>query len=315
MAGISVSALLATKGGNDGLPQSSTTGLTFQQQLSRRVPSSVYVAAFELGAIGLCGTLCNTAGISRIPALQGAVLLTFLNVVTPFISVLVGATEEERRVDVGTWAGSALAICASIYALLPDGVTGEGSPLASLNLGEGQASVLAATFFFAAAKVRLSSHLKVHDDGALTTGRMVGQAGLAALGLGLLDETGFVHELLPESYSGGLGLPLTTAVASAETWASSVTPEQAFWIGSSSFLSGAGALWCQGKAQSSVPASQAQLYFSSQTIFAAGWALLLLGEPITNHEIVGGAVLAVGLVGISKFILPVRGVTDDEVEG
>ena len=67
----------------------------WREQLSRRVPSSVYVAAFELGAIGLCGTLFNTYGISKIPALQGAVLLTFLNVVTPFISVAAGATEEE----------------------------------------------------------------------------------------------------------------------------------------------------------------------------------------------------------------------------
>ena len=190
-----------------------------------------------------------------------------------------------------------------MYALLPDG--GTGNPLTQLvaSFGTGQASILAATFFFAGAKVRLSSHLKVHDDGALTTGRLVGQAGLAAFGLGVLDETGFVHELLPESYSGGLGLPLTEALNSAENWVESVSPEQIFWIVSSSFLSGAGALWCQGKAQSSVPASQAQLYFSSQTIFAAVWALLLLGEPITTHELVGGGLLGVGLVGISKFVL------------
>ena len=36
----------------------------------------------------------------------------------------------------------------------------------------------------------------VHGADVLTTGRVVAQAGLAAAGLGVLDETNLVHELL-----------------------------------------------------------------------------------------------------------------------
>ena len=52
--------------------------------------------------------------------------------------------------------------------------------------------------------MRLSSHLKIHDADALTSGRVVAQCGLAAAGLGLADETNALHELLP-SERGGLG--------------------------------------------------------------------------------------------------------------
>ena len=70
---------------------------SFRDQLERRVPSSIYVAAAELGALGLAGTLCNTAGLAQIPALTGAVLLTFLNVFVPLIGASLGATEAELK--------------------------------------------------------------------------------------------------------------------------------------------------------------------------------------------------------------------------
>ena len=145
---------------------------SFRDQLERRVPSSIYVAAAELGALGLAGTLCNTAGLAQIPALTGAVLLTFLNVFVPLIGASLGATEAERDVDRTTWLCSGVALAASIYALIPDTPGQVSLP----NLGGGELSVLTAAFFFAAAKVRLSSHLKVHSADALTTGRLVAQA-------------------------------------------------------------------------------------------------------------------------------------------
>lgn len=152
--------------------RSENAALSFRDQLERRVPSSVYVAASELGALGLAGTLCNTVGLAQIPALTGAVLLTFLNVFVPLIGATLGATEAERDVDRTTWLCSGVALVASIYALLPDTPGQVSLP----SLGGGELSVLAAAFFFAAAKVRLSSHLKLHSADALTTGRLVAQA-------------------------------------------------------------------------------------------------------------------------------------------
>ena len=284
----------------------------WREQFERRVPSSVYLAAGELGAIGLAGSYCNTVGLAQISGLTGAILLTFLNIFVPLIGAVAGATEEERSVDSSTWLASSVALAASIYALRPDTPAGaaaaaavgggDGSWFADLvlpSIGSSELAVLAAAFFFAASKVRLSSHLKVHGADLLVTGRIVAQAGLAAAGLGLLDETNLVHELLP-SQQGGMGMDIVQVIGQAEGWITGVSPQQIFWIVSSALLSGAAALWCQGRGQSAVSAPRAQLFFSTSPLFAALWALLLLQEPITNHELVGGAALVLGLVAASQ---------------
>jgi drug/metabolite transporter (DMT)-like permease len=256
----------------------------------------VYVAAAELGAIGLAGTLCNTWGLQQIPALTGAVLLTFTNVFTPLEAALLGATESERNIDRTTWGACAVAFVASVYALLPD-TDGGGAPVFS-SIGQAELSVLGAAFFFAAAKVRLGSHLTVHPADTLTAGRLVSQAGLAAFGLGLLDETNLVHELLP-TQQGGMGLNLMEASQQAGAWLSGLSLEQTFWIVASAMLSGAAALWCQGRGQKGVVAPRAQIYFATSPLFGALWALVLLHEPITRHEILGGGVLIAGLTAAS----------------
>lgn len=347
MAAISVTAYTVTgpapgsDGGDGGVGAGGAGGAapTFQEQLERRVPSSVYLAAGELGAIGLAGTLCNTYGLSLIPALTGALLLASINVFTPIIAAAAGATAAEREVDVPTWLGSVVAVGATTYALLPDDPGGAvardhhhpslpltppsrhppptnpatspptphaATPPASVampSLGAGEAGILGAAFFFAAAKVRLSSHLKLHSAESLTTGRVVGQAGLAAAGLGLLDETNAMHEILP-SQNGGLGLSISDVLNQASGWFGDFSAQQVFWIVASSILSGAAALYCQGKGQSAVPAPTAQLYYSTMPVFGAFWAFVLLHEPVTFHEVTGGALLLLGL-GAASLVRPI----------
>lgn len=145
------------------------------------------------------------------PGLTGAVLLAAVNIFTPLTSALFGANAKEREVGASTWLSCVVALAASTFALLPEGA---GFELPAIGVGESE--VLAAAFFFSAAKVRqaewvscccalanpppppqvrLSSHLKLHDADTCTVGRLVGQAGLAAAGLGLLDETNAVRRL------------------------------------------------------------------------------------------------------------------------
>ena len=56
----------------------------------------------------------------------------------------------------------------------------------------------------------------------------------AAAGLGLLDETSAVHELLPEQ-AGGLGESFADVAGEVSAWAAAVT------LAASALLSGAGA--------------------------------------------------------------------------
>ena len=63
-------------------------------------------------------------------------------------------------------------------------------------------------------------------------------------------------------------------------------------------------MWCQGRGQSGVgiSAPRAQLFFSTTPLFGALWALLLLHEPITNHELAGGLMLLLGLGSASLVV-------------
>lgn len=83
------------------------------------------------------------------PGLTGAVLLAAVNIFTPLTSALFGANAKEREVGASTWLSCVVALAASTFALLPEGA---GFELPAIGVGESE--VLAAAFFFSAAKVR-----------------------------------------------------------------------------------------------------------------------------------------------------------------
>ena len=148
--------------------------------------------------------------------------------------------------------------------------------------------MLAAACCYAAVKVRLSSTLRYHAADEIAVGRLVGQAGCAAAGLGLIDETSAVHELLPEQV-GGLGEPVDAVASELATWAAALTPEQLGLLLASSLLSGAGATWFQSNGQRKASAPKAQLWFATTPIFGALWAFLVLGEQFSWHQVTGAA--------------------------
>lgn len=209
MAIIGVSALLATTPKFTLLRRvvsaEAAASMPWGEQIERRVPSSVYLAALELGLLGGLGTFLQTLSLSKIPALTAAVLYSTVNVWTPALAASAGANASEREVDGRTWAGCLLGLLASAWALIPDsaGLLPDSVPSLS-SLGAGEGIMICASLCYAATKVRLSSHLRYHNPDEIAVGRLVGQAGCAAAGLGLIDETSAVHELLPEQV-GGLG--------------------------------------------------------------------------------------------------------------
>ena len=157
--------------------------------------------------------------------------------------------------------------------------------------------MICASLCYAAGKVRLSSHLRYHNADDISVGRLVGQAGCAAAGLGLIDETSAVHELLPEQI-GGLGEPVEVVATELASWMSALTPEQLGLLVASSILSGAGATWLQANGQRKAAAPKAQLWFAMTPIFGAFWAFLILGEELTYHE-VSAAALLIGAIYLS----------------
>lgn len=317
MAAISVGALSATRalGGNGDdddagslvatAAAATEAPLPWAAQLERRVPSSVFLAALELGVLSGLGTFCQTLSLSTIPALTAAVIYSTVNAFTPALATVAGATPKERAIDAPTAGGCALALFASAWALVPDGAGGAGGLAQMLPSagGGGEMLMLAAAVLYAATKVRLTSHLRLHGADELATGRLVAQLGCAAAGLGLIDETSAAHELLPVDY-GGLGESLAQVGGELWLWATAVlAPAQLGLIVASATLSGAAATWFQSKGQQSGTAPKAQVWFALTPLFGALWAFLVLGEQITFHEI-SGAALLLAAIGISALPAP-----------
>ena len=180
MAAVSVSALLGTTPKFTLLRRykvAQAASMPWEEQLERRVPSSVYLAAFELGVLGGLGTFFQTLSLSQIPALTAAVLYSTVNVITPALAAVAGANPTERSVSARTWAGCLLGLIASCWSLIPDSVLLPTELPTSM--GQGEAVMLAASCCYAATKVRLSSHLRYHSADEMAVGRLVAQAGCA----------------------------------------------------------------------------------------------------------------------------------------
>jgi len=145
--------------------------------------------------------------------------------------------------------------------------------------------------------VRLSSHLRYHSADEMAVGRLVAQAGCALAGLGLIDKTMAVRELLPAEV-GGMARPVDAVFGELVAWASMLTPQQLGLLLASSLLSGAGATWFQSNGQRKASAPKAQLWFAMTPVFGAFWAFVILGEQFTYHQI-SGAVALIGAIVLS----------------
>eukprot|EP00588_Corethron_pennatum_P006785 CAMPEP_0194283232 /NCGR_PEP_ID=MMETSP0169-20130528/24917_1 /TAXON_ID=218684 /ORGANISM="Corethron pennatum, Strain L29A3" /LENGTH=428 /DNA_ID=CAMNT_0039028785 /DNA_START=36 /DNA_END=1322 /DNA_ORIENTATION=- len=297
MAGIALTALAATRRDGDragdtmvSTPSRQMPWEAWDDQLSRRVPSSIYVAALELGLLGGLGTLCQTVSLSQISALTAAVLYSTVNVFTPAAAAVAGATPSERNVGARTWGGCLLALFASAWALIPDTAGASLALPPAPFFGGAEGIMLLSALFYAATKVRLSSHLKIHGADELATGRLVAQAGCAAAGLGLADETSAVHELLPTNV-GGLGETISQVTEEFEAWTAAIQPAQLALILASAVLSGVAATWFQSKGQERGSAPKAQVWFALTPLFSAFWAYLILGDAISYHQLSGAGIL------------------------
>ena len=258
--------------------------LPWAAQLERRVPSSVFLAALELGVLSGLGTFCQTVSLSTIPALTAAVIYSTVNAFTPALATVAGATPRERalrRADGGRLRARALRVGVGARARRR-GRRGWPRAACRRRAARGEMLMLAAAGLYAATKVRLTSHLRLHGADELATGRLVAQLGCAAAGLGLVDETSAAHELLPVDY-GGLGESLGEVGGELWFWATAVlAPAQLGLIVASATLSGAAATWFQSKGQSSGTAPKAQVWFALTPLFGALWAFLVLGRQLAS---------------------------------
>ena len=231
------------------------------------------LAAAELGMWGCGGTQLNSLGLQELSAVRATTLLATVNILTPSLQAIVWRAED-RNISPRTWLACGLALAFTAF-----GASSSDSTSAATTLPSGADSyVLAAAFCYAMAKVRLSSLIARYPAQRLAAGRLQSQCliSFAILGGAAL--------LSGSSGDATAAATLTTLI----DWASFVTPTQLALLFVSALAPGVAATMLQAAGQRVVPAAQAQPIYASMPLFAAGWAALVLHEPISATQAVGG---------------------------
>jgi len=233
------------------------------------------LAAFELGALGVAGTLLNTASLASTSAIRVAILLSLVNVFTPLLAALVGKTAEERTVKVPSIIACIMALFSTLYALSDKGAGGDSLGIDGLTLGDLEA--MAAAFAYSSTKVRLGSLTKEIDAPSLNSGRFLGQGIIACAVLA-------AHLL-------------TTQTSLQSEWPHSNDLSQWAILAFTALISGMLSSILQAKGQQTVTPAVAQPIFSTVTVWSTVFSALVLHETITPSEIVGGlGIVAASLV-------------------
>ncbi|EOD39200.1 hypothetical protein EMIHUDRAFT_454466 [Emiliania huxleyi CCMP1516] len=232
-----------------------------------------WIAATELGMWGCAGTQLNSMALLQLSAVRGTLLLASVNILTPLLQACIGSSDEQRRVAPRTWAACALALASTAFAVQSGGAAGGAAAFSSAD-----ASKLTAALCYALQKVRLSTFAQTYPAARLAAGRLRTQAAIVLLGLGGAALVG--------------GLP--EAAVSADLFGSlagygAASLSSALLLTLSALVPGAFATILQAEGQKVVPAASAQPIFASMPLFAAGWACLLLHEPISAQQAIGGA--------------------------
>lgn len=224
-------------------------------------------AGFQLATFTVTATLLSVWGVSRITAVTSEILSSTIHVFVPLLTLaMVGGTS----FGLNTWLGCTVAFIAAIVSCLADGVGGASGGASTDWLGNG--AVVLSTFIFAAQKVRTQILLRTHEAEALNSARMVG--------MGVLS----VVTLLMDVAAGGASRVTLGRIGF-------ITPMQWFLIALGVFLSAFVGSTLQFAAMKTISAANAQPLLALQPLFAAGWSMLLLSEPITKGAIIGGLMM------------------------
>ena len=230
---------------------------------------SFWMAATELGVWACAGAQLNTEGLREVGVVRGSILLASINILTPVLSAVIG-TEQQRRVPARTWLGCVVALVSTLVALSGDAAS--GAPVAALvRLSAGDEIVLGAACCYAVQQVRLGALIADLPARRLAAARLQTQA---ALSLVVLAFAGSGSAVLGESSS----------------W-SALSSTQASLIAASALAAVVGTL-LQYQGQQVVPAAYAQPIYASAPILSALWAFAVLGEPVSQSELIGGAGIA-----------------------
>jgi len=224
-------------------------------------------AGFELGGYLFLGNLCQVAGLETVSADAAAFLVQTTTVLVPVLET----TKSGRAVARGTALRCAVAFL-GVAVLCGEGLA------ENAQLAEGDALIVLAALFYSVHVVRLSEIASNIDALDLASSKAAAECGFALASIAALffftpfDAGRAFFDALPAADAATLG-----ALATATLWCGGVTC--------------AYTIWAQSFGQRDVPASRANLVYTSQPVFSALFALALLGERPTPATLLGGGLI------------------------
>lgn len=207
----------------------------------------------------ILGLLYGVAQIVQTTGLAhtSASLSGFVTGMYVVLTPLLGALLLRDRIPGATWIGVALSLAG--LAVLSLDLSG------AVSFGAGEWLTLASSVLYALHIIFLGRYSSAETATGLAVVQMIVMAVVCLLGA------------LP----GGVVLPHNLADWGAVVYMA--------------VIAGAGAMWAQTWAQAHLPAARAAVLMTMEPVFAAGFAMLFGGEPLTVRIAVGGALIVAAM--------------------
>ena len=236
-------------------------------------PSGLNWAAAELGAVAVLETVLKMYGLQHASTLTSESLLASVHLWIPVLTV---AFEEKSSFGGRTWAGCTLSFASALFATIVTPATAGSTSTVAAASSPWSIAVgahLLSSFVNAVGRVRTQRHLQTFSPEELNTARFSWMSLIAVLAS------------MADAAAGG---------ASSNVMLSQVAYTEWLLMALSVFLSSFVATSLLMSAQTVLSAASAQPILATQPLFAALFARLLLGEPITHAAMVGGVFITLG---------------------
>lgn len=251
---------------------------------------SKWLAAFELASYLFFANWLQIQGLTRVPADRAAFLVQTSTLVVPLL-------DAARRGGLGrlparTWAASFLAFAGVVTmtggaASLASFFSASSPPAALALPANGDAFILGAALIYSWHVIRLSALAPDVEPLQLAPRKAASELLLASASLALLLA-------IPSLPAGGDLRAFGAELAALSAHDLALLGGAAAWMGA---VTTGYTMWAQSYGQSgSVSAPVASLIYSSQPLWSAAFAYLLLGESMGRNEAAGGALIVCALL-------------------
>lgn len=242
-------------------------------------PPAVAMAGAEIGAWCALGYLCQAVGLHLTSAAKAAFICALFTVVAP-MAAAVGLVGERKNISLGTCGSVALAVAGTAVLEIGPTLLSGGELSQSLSgVNQGDVWCLGTAVGFGLMFARMEHHMEEHSKYVLElTAWQCAVLASAMVGWALVDSGGDLPGLLATAPSYGL-------------------KDCAYLLWTGLFTTAA-VLWGETKVMQTVSSTQAGIIFSTEPLFATGFAALLLHEQVGVSEAAGAALIMASCISI-----------------